>query len=88
MPPSGSNQPPSRRETDQFLNYRLDELKEDILEIKKDRASVESVENLAKRIKDLQDDFDSLKRIIVGASLSWVAGSTAFLLAVLQIRGR
>jgi hypothetical protein len=79
-------QPP--RGDEALWEYRLSEVKEDIADLKRDKASKESVVHIDSSVTELKEAFNALKRIIIGAALSWVAGSGMFLLGVLQIRGK
>jgi hypothetical protein len=85
---SDSSSVPRRREGDEFVEYRFRELKELIDKLDTAKASKESVEAIRGSMNDLKDAFDSLKKILIGAALSWVAGSAMFLFTVLQIKGK
>lgn len=79
---------PRRREGDEFVEYRFAELSRRIDKVEEKYATKESVSHIELGLKDMKDAFDGLKKILIGAALSWVAGSGMFLLAVLQIRGK
>lgn len=91
-------EPPARREQDRLWEYRFDEVKEDIKELRETKATVEAIKHIEREIEalrsafnkdvaDLKLAFNDLKKIMIGAALSWVAGSGMFLLAVYQFRG-
>jgi len=88
MPPE-SNKPstPRRRESDEFVEYRFNELSRRVDRVEEIYATKESVRHIEEGFKDMKEAFDGIKKILIGAALSWVAGSGMFLLAVLQIRG-
>jgi hypothetical protein len=84
MPPDT----PRRRESDDFVEYRFNELSKRLDRVDEIFATKESVRHIEEGLKDMKDAFEGLKKILIGAALSWVAGSGMFLLAVLQIRGK
>lgn len=66
----------------------LDYLQRQVTELKSEKASKETVENIEEGLKELKNSFESLKRILITVALSWVAGTGMFLMAVLALAAR
>jgi Zn-dependent membrane protease YugP len=67
------------------ITATLDFLQRQVDRLDNDKASKESVQSIREGLIEVRDAFDGLKRILIGASLSWVAGTGMFLLAVIQL---
>jgi hypothetical protein len=76
-----------RRSYDKFLDLRFKNLEDDVNELKQYKASTEAFKHIEAEITALKTAFNDLKKIMIGAALSWVVGSGMFLLAVYQFRG-
>lgn len=76
-----------RRSYDKFLDLRFKNLEDDVSELKQFKASTEAFKHIESEIASLKTAFNDLKKIMIGAAFSWVAGSGMFLLAVYQFRG-
>jgi|tagenome__1003787_1003787.scaffolds.fasta_scaffold18281375_2 1,4-dihydroxy-2-naphthoyl-CoA synthase len=74
-----------RRQSDQLIEWRFSEVKEDVQELKEKKASAESVVNLQNAVMDLRNEVQGLRRVLIATALTWAIGTGGFLLAVLQL---
>jgi hypothetical protein len=77
--------PYRRRQSDQLIEWRFNEVKENIADLRKDKASLESVVNVQNAILDLRNEVHGLRRVLIVTALTWAIGTGGFLLAVLQL---